>query len=49
VARAAILVVAGNDEQRAALTRALAAAGWRDVSAAASVAEAVATVRGGRG
>lgn len=47
--RAAVLVVVGDSEQRAGLTRALAAAGWRDVAAVASVAEAVATVRGGRG
>lgn len=47
--RAAVLVVDGNAEQRAGRSRALQAAGWRDVVVVSSVAEAVAAVRGGHG
>ncbi len=47
LARAAILAIDGDAERRASLTRALAGAGWRDVRAVASLAEAVAVVRAG--
>jgi CheY-like chemotaxis protein len=47
VARTAILVIDGDAERRVGLAGALTGAGWRDVRAVASIAEAVAAVRAG--